>query len=69
MAYVNKSYLSTQFSNFASKILDVFAKKSDLPTNVSTTKNGLAPKVTNTNGFLKGDGTWAVPQATLTWNE
>ena len=28
---------------------------------VSTSANGLAPKVTNTSGFLKGDGTWAVP--------
>ena len=28
---------------------------------VSTTANGLAPKITNTNGYLKGDGTWTVP--------
>lgn len=69
MGYIGKNYLSTQFTNFASRISDVFAKKSDLPTNVSTSKNGLAPKVTNINGFLKGDGTWAIPQATLTWNE
>ena len=25
---------------------------------VSTTENGLAPKITNTNGFLKGNATW-----------
>ena len=30
---------------------------------VSTTENGLAPKVTDTSGFLKGDGTWATPPA------
>lgn len=28
---------------------------------VSTSANGLAPKVTDTNKFLKGDGTWATP--------
>lgn len=32
---------------------------------VSTTANGLAPKVTDTSKFLKGDGTWATP--TNTW--
>ena len=31
---------------------------------VSTTANGLAPKVTSTSGFLKGDGTWATPANT-----
>jgi hypothetical protein len=31
---------------------------------VSTTANGLAPKVTSTSGFLKGDGTWATPTNT-----
>lgn len=30
MAYINKSYLSTQFTNFANKITSVFAKKTDL---------------------------------------
>lgn len=28
---------------------------------VSTSANGLAPKVTDTSKFLKGDGTWAAP--------
>ena len=28
---------------------------------VSTSANGLAPKVTNTSGYLKGDGTWGYP--------
>ncbi len=27
----------------------------------STSANGLVPKATNTSGFLKGDGTWAMP--------
>ncbi|MBQ0112214.1 MAG: hypothetical protein KBT03_03700 [Bacteroidales bacterium] len=31
---------------------------------VSTSANGLAPKVTSTNGFLKGNGTWAIPTNT-----
>ena len=31
---------------------------------VSTGSNGLAPKVTNTSGFLRGDGTWATPTNT-----
>ena len=36
---------------------------------VSTTANGLAPKITNTNGYLKGDGTWStitIPNVTVT---
>ncbi|MBP5593918.1 MAG: hypothetical protein J6Y02_00955 [Pseudobutyrivibrio sp.] len=31
---------------------------------VSTSANGLAPKVTDTSMFLKGDGTWATPSDT-----
>ena len=31
---------------------------------VSTSANGLAPKVTDTSKFLKGDGTWATPTDT-----
>lgn len=35
---------------------------SDITTNnVSTSKHGFVPKVTNTSLFLKGDGTWAAP--------
>lgn len=30
---------------------------------VSTSADGLAPKITNTSGYLKGDGTWGVPTA------
>ena len=33
---------------------------------VSTSANGLAPKVTNTSNFLKGDGTWATPPDHIT---
>ena len=29
---------------------------------VSSSANGLAPKITNTNAFLKGDGTWSIPE-------
>ena len=35
---------------------------------VSTTANGLAPKVTDTSKFLKGDGTWATPTNTTYTN-
>lgn len=31
---------------------------------VSTSANGLTPKITNTTGFLRGDGTWSVPADT-----
>ena len=31
---------------------------------VNTSANGLAPKVTDTSKFLKGDGTWATPTDT-----
>ena len=34
---------------------------------VSTSANGLAPKVTDTSKFLRGDGTWATPTDTNTW--
>lgn len=36
-----------------------------IKTVVSTSSNGLAPKVTNTNGFLRGDGQWVEPTATV----
>lgn len=32
---------------------------------VSTSANGLAPKVTDTSKYLRGDGTWATPTNTL----
>ena len=32
---------------------------------VSTSANGLAPKVTDTSKFLRGDGTWATPTDTV----
>lgn len=43
------------------------ALTSDIPTIpgvVSTSANGLAPKVTDTSGYLKGDGTWGTPTGT-----
>ena len=44
MAYITKSYLSTQFTNFATRISTVFAKKTELPTNTSD--------LTNDSGFI-----------------
>lgn len=44
-----------------------FALTSDIPTIpgvVSTSANGLAPKVTDTSKYLKGDGTWDTPTGT-----
>lgn len=38
MAYITKSYLSEQFQNFAVKISDIFARKTDMATE---TTNGL----------------------------
>ena len=43
---------------------DATIATTDVTTNdVSTSKHGWAPKVTNTANFLKGDGTWAAPPA------
>ncbi len=39
-----------------------------LQTVVNTSSNGLAPTVTNTNGFLKGDGTWVVVDKISNYN-
>lgn len=43
---------------------DYIKNKPTIPTVpgvVSTSANGLAPKITNTSNFLKGDGTWSTP--------
>lgn len=43
---------------------DYIKNKPTIPTVpgvVSTSANGLAPKVTNTSNYLKGDGTWSSP--------
>ena len=42
---------------------DIDTKIAAIPT-VTTAVNGLAPKITNTSGYLKGDGTWDTPQGT-----
>ena len=43
---------------------DATISVTDITTNdVSTSKHGFAPKVTDTTKFLKGDGTWASPTA------
>lgn len=39
MAYITKSYLSTQFQNFATRISTVFAKKTEIPTKTSDLNN------------------------------
>lgn len=39
MGYITKSYLTTQFTNFATRIATVFAKKSELPTKTSDLNN------------------------------
>lgn len=44
MGYVSKDYLATQFTNFATRITTVFAKKTELPTKVSD--------LTNDSGFV-----------------
>lgn len=44
MGYVSKDFLSTQFTNFATRIATVFAKKEELPAKVSD--------LTNDSGFI-----------------
>lgn len=44
MGYITKDYLITQFTNFATRISTVFAKKTELPTKVSD--------LTNDSGFI-----------------
>ena len=44
MGYITKDYLTTQFTNFATRISTVFAKKTELPTKVSD--------LTNDSGFI-----------------
>ncbi len=49
---------------------DATLTTSDITTNdVSTSKHGFAPKITNTANFLKGDGTWASPTASVSITE
>jgi hypothetical protein len=40
----------------------VFTDETSL--DVTTARHGLAPKITDTAGFLRGDGTWAAPTGT-----
>lgn len=53
MSYVNKSYLSTQFSNFATKIASVFAKKTEIPNvgngTITIYQNGVKAGIFTTN--------------------
>lgn len=55
MGYINKSYLQTQFSNFAARITAIFAKKADIPTKTSQLENDSGYKTTDntlTNNLL-----------------
>ena len=47
MSYVTRDYLVTQFTNFATRILTVFAKKADLPVKTSD--------LTNDSGYITVD--------------
>lgn len=47
MSYTNKSWIETQFQNFATRISLVFAKKEGIPTKVSD--------LTNDSGFVTSD--------------
>ena len=50
MAYINKSYLSIQFTNFATKIASVFAKKADIGNGTITiTQDGTTKGTFTTN--------------------
>ena len=58
MSYVNKTYLSTQFTNFANRITSVFAKLTDLPTKTS--------ELDNDSGFITSSALPTVNDGTLT---
>lgn len=47
MAYVTREYLATQFTNFATRIATVFAKKTEIPAKTS--------ELTNNSGFITND--------------
>lgn len=47
MAHVTKSYLETQFRNFATRVATVFAKKVEIPTKTSD--------ITNDSGFITSE--------------
>ena len=76
MAYINKSYLSTQFSNFATKINEIFAKKIDITENITDLDINL-----NILTYTRADGTIGTidlssvsklvwnGETTIIWNE
>lgn len=55
---------TSQISHNSNAFTDWMATVVKFTDVVNTTSNGAVPKVTNTNGFLKGDGTWAIPEGT-----
>lgn len=56
--------VQSDWNQTTTSAVDYIKNKPTIPTVpgvVSTSANGLAPKVTNTSNFLKGDGSWSVP--------
>ena len=68
MAYINKSYLSTQFTNFATKIASVFAKKTDIGNGTITIKQSGATKGTFTTN-QSGNTTIELTDSNTTYND
>ena len=70
MSYITKSYLTTQFTNFATRIATVFAKKTELPSKTSDLTNDSnyvsdASYVHTDNNYTSADKT-KVDNAVLT---
>lgn len=57
---------ATNLQTFINEAVDGDTNSTDIG-KFNTNKRGLVPKVTNENGYLKGDGTWSVP-ANTTYN-
>lgn len=73
MGYINKSYLSTQFTNFATKIATVFAKKTDIGNGTITiTQNGITKGTFTTNQSsnttIKLTDSVSTSESKLVWN-
>lgn len=51
MGYINKTYLKTQFDNFASRISDVFARKTESGYSLNMTDDGQL-QLLNKNGTV-----------------
>lgn len=60
--YLLKPYIDSQIQTLSTALTNKADK-----TVVSTTADGLAPQVTDTSKFLKGDGTWANDELYKQW--